>query len=154
MSKVEIKEIKLIGLSLKTKTVNTNGQSSIDCGNLWQEFEKGKYSEIIPNKEGEEIFGVYYQYEGDSSKPFSYFVGCKVKSETEIPDGLDSITIPGGICHKISAKGKMPDCVVNAWKDIWASNIARTHQIDFEVYDERSKDWNHAEVDVYLSIEQ
>jgi len=34
MSKVEINDINLIGLSLKAKTINTNGQSSIDCGNL------------------------------------------------------------------------------------------------------------------------
>lgn len=47
----------------------------------------------------------------------------------------------------------MPDCVINTWKEVWTSNIARTHQIDFEVYDERSRDWNDAEVDVYLSIE-
>lgn len=88
MSKVEIKEISLIGLSLKTKTTNTNGQSSIDCKNLWHEFEEGKYADIIPGKLSDEIFGVYHHYEGDSTKPFSYFVGCKVKSGTEIPQGL------------------------------------------------------------------
>ena len=154
MSKVEINDINLIGLSLKTKTINANGQSSIDCGNLWQDFEKGNYAETIPNKLGNEIFGVYHQYEGDNTKPFSYFVGCKVKSNTEVPQGLESLTIPKGIYHKINAKGKMPDCVANTWKEIWTSNIPRTHQIDFEVYDERSRDWNDAEVDVYLSIEQ
>ncbi len=154
MSKIEIKEISLIGLSLKTKTINANGQSGIDCGNLWHAFEKGKYFESIPGKLSEEIFGVYHQYEGDSSKPFSYFVGCKVNPGTTVPEGLESLTIPGGIYHKINAKGKMPDCVAGAWKDVWASDIPRTHQIDFEVYDERSKDWNDAEVDVYLSIEQ
>ena len=154
MGKVEIKEIKLIGLSLKTKTTNTNGQSGIDCGNLWQKFEKGKYAEIIPNKQSNEIFGVYHQYEGDNTKPFSYFVGCKVEPDTEVSQGLESLIIPKGTYYKINAKGKIPDCVVNTWKEIWTSDIPRTHQIDFEVYDERSKDWNDAEVDVYLSIEQ
>ena len=46
MDKIEIKEFRLIGLSLKTKT--TNLQRTIDCGNLWQEFEKGNYAEKIP----------------------------------------------------------------------------------------------------------
>jgi predicted transcriptional regulator YdeE len=154
MNKVEIEDIHLIGLSLKTKTMNANGQSGIDCGNLWQNFEKGNFAEIIPNKPGDEIFGVYSQYEGDHTKPFSYFVGCKVKPGTEPPEGLESLTIPKGTYHKINTKGKMPDCVANAWKDVWTSNIPRAYQIDFEVYDERSKDWNDAEVDVYLSIEQ
>jgi predicted transcriptional regulator YdeE len=154
MNTVELEEIKLIGLSLKTKTTNANGQSSIDCENLWHEFEKGKYAEIIPGKLGEEILGVYHQYEGDSTKPFSYFIGCKVINDAEIPIGLESLTIPQGTYRKINAKGKMPDCVINAWKEVWAADIPRTYQIDFEVYDERCKDWNNAEVEVYLSIEK
>ena len=153
MSNVEIEPITLIGLTLKTKTTNINGQSSIDCGNLWQEFEQGRYAETIQGKLSEEIFGVYHQYEGDSTKPFSYFVGCKVKPGTEVPAGLQGLIIPKGTYHKITAKGKMPDCVINAWRNVWTSNIPRTYQIDFEVYDERSKDWSNAEVDVYLSIE-
>jgi predicted transcriptional regulator YdeE len=154
MSNVEIEDINLIGLALKTKTINTNGQSGLDCGNLWQEFKMGKYAETIPDKLSDEIFGVYYEYEGDNIKPFSYFVGCKVRPNTEAPQGLQSLIIPKGIYHKINAKGKMPQCVVNAWKEIWNSSIPRIYQTDFEVYDERSKDWNNAEVDVYLSIEQ
>lgn len=154
MIKVELKDITLIGLALKTKTININGQSSIDCGNLWQEFEKGKYADIIPNKLSDEIFGVYHHYEGDNTKPFSYFVGCRVKSDKDVPQGLYSLTIPEGAYHKISAKGKIPDCVINAWKEVWVSNIPRTYQTDFEIYDERSKDWSDAEVDVYVSIKQ
>ena len=50
-----------IGLSLKIKKVNTNEQSIIDCGNLWQDFEKGNYAEKIPDKVGDAIFAVYYQ---------------------------------------------------------------------------------------------
>ncbi|MCW3094071.1 MAG: AraC family transcriptional regulator [Ferruginibacter sp.] len=154
MSKVEIEEIHLIGLSLKSKTTNANGQSSIDCGNLWQSFEKENYAEIIPNKAGSDIFAVYHQYEGDHTKPFLYFVGCKVKPGAEVPQGLESLTIPKGTYYKIVAKGKMPDCVINAWKNIWTSTIPRIYQFDFEIYGEKSKDWNNAEVEVYLSIEE
>jgi len=152
MSKTAIKEIHLIGLSLKTKTTNENGQSSIDCKNLWHDFENGKYASTIPNKLSDEIYGVYHQYEGDSTKPFSYFVGCKVKKDGAVPEGLESLAIPAGHYEKISAKGKMPDCVIKAWKDIWAGDYARAYHTDFEVYDERSNDWNNAEVDVYVSV--
>ncbi len=77
-----------------------------------------------------------------------------MESSTDVPPGLGSITIPQGIYYKIIAKGKMPDCVIKAWKEVWASDIPRTYNIDFEVYDERSKDWNKAEVDVYLSVKK
>ena len=154
MNKIELEEIKLIGLSLETKTTNANGQSAIDCGNLWQEFEKENYAAKIPNILSDEILAVYHQYEGDHTKPFSYFIGYKVKTDTEIPQGLDSLIIPKGTYQKIRAKGKMPDCIANTWKEIWNSNIPRAYQSDFEVYDDKSKDWNNAEIEVFVSIKQ
>lgn len=152
MSKATLNEIYLIGLSLKTKTTNDNGQSSIDCKNLWHEFEDGKYAAVIPHKLSDEIYGVYHHYEGDSTKPFSYFIGCKVEKGTTAPKGLESLTIPAGNYEKVIVNGKMPDCVVNAWQEIWAADYARAYHTDFEIYDERSKDWNQAEVDVFVSV--
>ncbi len=147
-----IDEIKLIGLSLKTKTTNLNGQSHIDCKALWHQFEDAKYAEIIPDKIGTEIYGVYFGYEGDHTKPFRYFIGCKVHSYAANCTHLQTLTIPAGNYHKIVVKGKMPDCMIEAWKNIWAAKIPRSYQVDFEVYDERSKDWNNAEVAIYLSV--
>ena len=154
MNTLELEETKLVGLALKAKTTNINGQSGIDCGNLWQEFEKGEYAAMIPNKLTDEILAVYHQYEGDHTQPFAYFIGCKVKAGTGAPAGLETLTIAGGTFQKIDAKGIMPDCVINAWKEIWASDIPRSYKMDFEVYDERSKDWSNAEVEVYLSVEK
>jgi len=154
MNTMELEEIKLVGLALKAKTSNINEQSSIDCGNLWQEFEEGKYAELIPNKLSDEILAVYHDYEGDHTQPFSYFIGCKVKPDIVVPPGLETLTIPKGTYQKIHAKGKMPDCVANAWKEVWVSGIPRSYIMDFEVYDEKSKDWANAEVEVYLSVEK
>ena len=152
MNQIEKKEFKLIGLALKTKTTNKNGQSGKDCGSLWQKFEKENYAEKIPEKLSNEIFAVYYNYEGDYTKPFSYFIGCKVKDYTEVPEGMDSLIIIGGQYLQFIAKGIMPDCVGDMWKQIWNSGIKRTYQTDFEVYDERSKNWNDAEVDIFISV--
>jgi predicted transcriptional regulator YdeE len=154
MNKVKIYDTHLVGLPLKEKTVNANGQSGIDCGNLWQEFIKNNVAASIPNKISDELFAVYYEYEGDYTKPFLYFIGCKVQANTEAPAGLENLVIPAGSYHKLTAKGQMPEFIVHAWKEIWASDIPRIYQVDFEVYDERSKDWNNAEVDIYLSVEQ
>jgi len=147
-------ETLLIGLSLKTKTTNANEQSGVDCGNLWQEFEKENYAGQISGKLSNELLAVYHQYEGDDTKPFAYFLGYKVKSGTEVPKGLDSLIIPKGTYQKIIARGKMPECIANTWKGIWSSNIPRAYQTDFEVYDERSKDWSNAEVAIFLSIKR
>jgi len=152
MGKTTIGEIYLTGLALKTKTINAHGQSGIDCKNLWHEFDNGNYTSLITGKLSEDIYGVYYDYEGDSTQPFFYFIGCSVKKGTAPPAGLKSLTIPAGVYEKITATGKMPDCVIKVWRDIWSANYPRTYQTDFEIYDERSKDWNNAAVDVYISV--
>jgi len=70
MNKVNLEEIALIGLALKTKTTNANEQSGVDCGNLWKEFETGNYAAKIPGKLSNEILAVYHQYEGDYTGSF------------------------------------------------------------------------------------
>ena len=152
MNKLHLDEIKLIGLALEGKTSNINGQSSIDCGNLWQKFENENYLEKILNKLSDEIFAVYHEYDGDHTKPFSYFIGCKVPIGTRTPTGLKTLVIPNQSYQKLIAKGEMPNCVINTWEEIWASSIPRSYRIDFEVYDERSKDWSNAEVELFVSI--
>jgi len=151
MEKLKQDGFSLIGLKLKKKTTNEGGQSGIDCGNLWQQFEQEQWAERIPGKLGNEIYAVYFDYEGDHTKPYSYFIGCKVKEGTEVPAGMESLVIPDSYYRKVTAKGPMPDCMVNAWKEIWRSDMDRAYRFDFEIYDERSKDWSHAEVDIFLS---
>jgi predicted transcriptional regulator YdeE len=154
MTTTKLSTLTLIGLSLPGQTTNANGQSAIDCGNHWQRFEQGSYSDRIPDKLGEEIFAVYHLYEGDYTQPYSYFIGCKVNPETEVPEGMDRLIIPADYYQKIIAKGVMPDCVANAWKEIWADTISRAYHADFEVYGNKSKDWNNAEVEIYLSVNE
>lgn len=153
MATLELKSIRLIGLALPSKTTNENGQSMKDCGELWTRFEKEGVVSKIPNKLSDEVIAVYYDYEGDHTKPFSYFIGCKVPEGANVPENLDGLTIPAGNYQKITAKGEMPGCIGNAWRKIWESDIPRAFKADFEIYDERSRDWSNAEVDIYLSVE-
>ena len=55
MNTLELEEVQLIGLALKTKTFNANGQSAIDCGKLWQEFINGNYADKVPGKLSNDI---------------------------------------------------------------------------------------------------
>jgi predicted transcriptional regulator YdeE len=151
MEETKLAAFKLIGLNLGKKTTNEDGQSGIDCGNLWQQFEKENFVQRIPNKVSDDVYAVYFDYEGDHTQPFSYFIGCMVNMDTEVPPGMDSLLIPADNYSKVLAKGIMPDCISNFWKDIWNTKTDRAYNYDFEVYDERSKDWNNAEVEIYVS---
>ncbi len=144
---------KLIGLKLPHKTTNMNGQSGRDCGAHWQQFETGDYAARIPGKLDKDIVAVYYDYEGDHTQPYAYFIGCKVAPDTPDPQGMDSLEIPSGPYNTIIAKGVMPDCVANAWINIWEGYDNRAYGYDFEIYDERSQDWNDATVNIFLSVQ-
>ena len=147
-----MKSFKLMGLKLNRKTRNENGQSEKDCGGLWQNFETNKIATLIPDKVSDEVYAVYYDYESDENGLFSYFIGCKVGENIEKSENLDEIIIPDQNYHKETAKGQMTDCLADAWKRIWSSNINRKFGFDFEIYDERSRNWNNAEIDIFLSI--
>lgn len=150
----ELEKFELVGLALKEKTTNLNGQSSIDCGGLWQTFMSNNYASIIPGKISEELYAVYYSYDGDHRDPYSFFIGCKVESGTPVPEGLDRLVIPAGTYRKIASRGRMPECIAQSWREIWASDYPRNYQYDFEVYDERSGNWENAVVDIYLGCKQ
>jgi predicted transcriptional regulator YdeE len=152
MTKNEIAGFTLAGLALKKKTTNANGQAAIDCGNLWQEFEKGNYAGKIPGKLDDQLFAVYHDYEGDYEQPYFYFIGCRVAPGSLIPAGMDSLTLTGGSYLQFVAEGKMPDCVADTWRKIWKTNLDRAYIADFEVYDERSTNWDKAVVDIFVGV--
>ena len=143
-------EFTLVGIRLSEKTTNENNQSMQDIGALWQDFEKNKIAERIKNKSSNDVYAVYFDYEGDHTKPFSYFIGFPV-DKVELDEGLSSLTIPAADYEVFLAKGKMPDCIGITWRLIWNSKVKRSYRYDFEVYGKRSADWSNAEVEIYIS---
>ncbi|PIQ30707.1 MAG: AraC family transcriptional regulator [Bacteroidetes bacterium CG18_big_fil_WC_8_21_14_2_50_41_14] len=151
MEKIKKDNFKLVGIKLENKTTNENNQSGLDCGNLWQKFETEKIFDLIPDKLSNEIYAVYYDYEKDETKPFSYFIGCMVDEKAIPPGELNELFVPSQNYVKVIAKGVMTGCITEAWEKIWNSNTNRKFGFDFEVYNERSQDWNDAELDIFVS---
>lgn len=149
---MKIEKFKLMGIKLPHRTSNVNNQAMIDCGNLWQKFESELIYGKIPNKIDEEIYAVYYDYENDQYGEYSYFIGCKV-SDDAISNELEIIEIPTQEYEVKIAKGQMPDCIAEKWREIWAENRKRAFKYDFEVYSEKSQNWGNAEVDIYLGVD-
>lgn len=152
MNTSNLQSFQLIGLSLNKKTTNENGQANIDCGGLWQAFITGNYAEMISGKLDNDILAVYHDYDGDYTQPFAYFIGCRVENGTEVPAGMDSLTINAGKYQHFLAKGQVPDCIAKVWQEIWNADMNRAYGTDFEVYYEKSQNWSDAEIDVYISV--
>ena len=60
----------------------------------------------------------------------------------------------GGKYLNFVAKGKLPDAVVNTWKQIWErdNQLNRKYSIDFKIYEPNSQDTEHSEVDIYIAV--
>ncbi|HSB94433.1 MAG TPA: effector binding domain-containing protein, partial [Flavitalea sp.] len=132
-------------------TQNANEQSMKDCGELWERFMKESIASKIEQKFSDAIYAVYYNYSGDHNDPYNFFIGCQVPEASTTQHGLVILNIAAARYTRFTAKGKMPDCVANTWRNIWKSKMPRAYIADFEVYDERASNWENVEVDIFLS---
>jgi len=84
-------------------------------------------------------------------------IGAMVKEETAAPAGMVAKALPGGIFTVLtSAPGPLPKVVSEVWQKVWEledeKKIQRNYQADFEIYDQRSRDLQNAQVDLYVGL--
>lgn len=150
---LEITPFKIIGVSVRT--TNENGQSMKDLAGLWQKFYSLNVFSRLNNKESDDFYAVYTDYNPGNHSEYTAIVGCKVHSFDNVPEGLTKAEVSGGKYIKVSAHGKMPQALQAEWQKIWADKkIRRKYSSDFELYDENSLDPDNAEIDIYISVEE
>ncbi len=154
-------EKKLIGIH-----VRTNNKTEIDPmkGKIFpiiRRFFHDKLSESIPNRtKPGTTFCCYTDYASDHNDDYTYFIGEEVNSFKDIPEGLETLTIPPQSYAKFTTNpAPMPDVVRNAWFSIWEMSDSdlggrRRYATDFEIYDERSNDHQNIVMDLYIGLEQ
>jgi predicted transcriptional regulator YdeE len=143
---------KVIGLSVRT--MNANGQSAKDMTMLWGRFFSENILHKIPNKNSDEILAIYTDYESDFTGDYTAIIGIAVSTLDDIPSGLIGREFKADNFQKFTAKGVMPQAVVDSWLDIWNGNagLNRKYAYDFEVYGNISQNGENSEVDIYLSV--
>ncbi len=62
----QLESFKIIGISVET--TNENGKSAMDLGELWERFYAENIMAQVLNKEGEDIYAIYTDYESDTAK--------------------------------------------------------------------------------------
>lgn len=151
MEKLTIAPFKVIGISVRT--TNENGRGIKDIGGLWGKFMGENILAAIPNKVDDTIYAIYTDYEGDHTKPYTTILGCKVQHLDNIPNGMNGKEIEGGTYVNLPAKGDIMQGIVGSkWGEIWQMDLDRTYIADFEIYGEKTKDVNNAEVDILIGI--
>ncbi len=147
---VELEEKIVVGL--KIKTTNQEGKSMKDIGMTWQKlFTDGIY-EKIPSKVNHKTIGLYTNYEGDYTKPYSFIVGAEVSQKLEMEE-VESVVIPKGKYAKFVIIGDVQNSVGQAWQEIWRMDLKRTYTCDFEEYQNNASHKEKQEIHIYLGIE-
>ncbi|MCI8362723.1 MAG: GyrI-like domain-containing protein [Clostridia bacterium] len=148
---VELKEKIIEGIRIKT--TNQNGKSMKDIGLTWQKlFAEGIY-ENIQNKKNNKTIGLYTQYEGDYTKPYTFIAGAEVSKEVENNEQIVSTIIPKGKYAKFVIIGDVQNSVGQAWQEIWNMELKRKYTCDFEEYQNNSQDMQKQKIHIYIAIE-
>ncbi|WP_100332217.1 effector binding domain-containing protein [Bacillus xiapuensis] len=120
---------------------------------LWTRF----HEQAAPLLKTGVTYGCYSNYEDGINGEYTITVGVEASSNDQLPAGLELQSIPSAkYLVFTSVKGPITAVVLQAWQTIWSwfphSEWERTYTGDFEVYDERCADPEHAEVDIYIAV--
>ena len=147
---VELEEKVVVGI--KVKTTNQEGKSIQDIGLTWQKLFTGVY-EKIQNKLNNKTIGLYTEYEGDYTKPYTFIAGAESNKSIEDNEEIVSTIIPKGKYAKFIITGDVQNSVGQAWQEIWNMNLKRKYTCDFEEYQNNSEDMQNQEIHIYIGIE-
>jgi predicted transcriptional regulator YdeE len=150
MTTTTLEAFHVIGIFVRT--TNVNNKALKDIGDLFGNFAGQNIMEKIPNKIAEDIYCVYTDYESDYNGPYTAIVGCKVSSLNEIPTGLIGKTIPDSKYQVYKSTGKLSISLSKTWEGIWNSDLNRRYSADFDIYGEKARDYENAEVETYVAI--
>ena len=146
-------DFKIIGISIET--TNENGQSIKDVEKIWGKFWNENTSDKIPNKDSNEIYAVYTDYENDYTGKYTLIIGFPVTTLDNIPDGFVGREISVKKNEKYISKGKMPEAILKTWTEIWQdTQLKRAYRADVTVHGKKYFDGDNAEVETYISISE
>ncbi len=148
---VELEEKVVTGIRIKT--TNQDGKAMQDIGKTWKKlFADGIY-ENIPNKVNGKTIGLYTEYEGDYTKPYTFIAGAEVSTKVQMSEEIESIIIPKGKYAKFVIIGDVQNSVGKSWQEIWNMNLKRKYTCDFEEYQNNSEDMQKQEIHIYIALE-
>lgn len=143
---VELEEKIIEGIMIRT--TNQDRKSMQDIGKTWQRlFTEGVY-EKIQNKVNNKTIGLYTEYEGDYTKPYTFVAGAEVSEKNN-----NYKIIEKGKYAKFVITGDVQNSVGQAWQEIWNMNLKRKYTCDFEEYQNNQDDMQNQEIHIYIALE-
>ena len=141
-------------IGIYVRTTNENGQAKKDIEALWHRYIEENISNLIPQKIDNAVYAIYTNYDSDYTKPYDTILGCMVKDLDIVPEGMVGITVPSSSYREFKVVGDLrKDIVIKKWNEIWQMDLDRLYTADYEVYSERNKDPESAEVSIYIAVQ-
>ncbi|MCC9606924.1 AEC family transporter [Blastopirellula sp. JC732] len=146
---VEVDAQTIAGLKVSTNNLNETNSLTGKIRQLYNRYFSEKIGDLLPNPSPR--YAVYHNYQKQSDGDYALLVGGAVEEPPS--DKLETTTIAPGKYLKFQAKGKQPEAVIKAWRQIAAyfpqSPHRRAYTTDFERYDDQSPET----VEIFVSIE-
>ena len=146
--RVSVEGFKAVGISARVE-METAAEK---IRGLWERWYAEGVQEQIKHKASDELYNVYTDYEGDHTDPYTCFLGCRVESFVDIPEGCEAREFPGGDYAVIDVRGPLPDVVLKTWMDVYESNLDRRFGVDFDLYGVEAGNPGDARLKTYVSI--
>lgn len=121
-------------------------------GQHWENFRNQDIKSSLDKRFNDDVWAVYYQYEGDHTQPYRMLLGYRVPDGTPIPEGLAACKVPESYYALYIAQGPMPACIEDTWNTVYKADLDRTYKADFEVYGRFAQDPKDVEVPIYVGI--
>ncbi|MBX7065864.1 MAG: GyrI-like domain-containing protein [Parachlamydiales bacterium] len=138
-----------VGIPLRTN--NQEAGSTISAH--WERFYREQILQKIPNRVGDDVYGIYTDYESDFNGPYTLLIGCEVSSLKNLPAGLVGREIPEAKYAVYTSQGPFPQGLIAVWQAIWKANLKRAYTHDFEFYSHKFNPQKNPNVKVYIAIE-
>jgi predicted transcriptional regulator YdeE len=155
---LDVKEFSVIGIQARTNNAREMTGAGV-ISKQWNRFFAEGILAKIPNKTDSTIYAVYSDYASDRNGDYTFVIGAEVSGMAVIPAGMVAKKVPVGKYAVItSARGPVQKVVPQAWQEVWSledkSQLggARAYRTDFEVYDQRSRDPQDSQVDIFVGI--
>ena len=145
------------GYEIRTNNAREMGGQG-EIGKLWQKVMQQNLVAQIPSRTDPALIVVYSQYASDEKGDFNYLLGARVTSVDHLPTGMTyRKLVPGTYAVFLTNQGPLVDVLQAEWKKIWAMppeqmRGKRAFLTDYEVYDQRSADQQHAQVEIHIGL--
>lgn len=146
----------VIGIEVRTD----NREAATVIPRQWTRFFREGLAGKIPDRTDSDFVVVYSNYAGDHNGDYDYLLGARVKDGTAAPEGMVVKMVPKARYAVLTTdQGPVGKVVSEKWREVWSLEHSdalggkRTYKADFELYDQRARDPNNSQVDIYIGIE-